>query len=130
MGAAAITALAGAEIGLLPRSALLDAAGDVVHGGALMAWVLATWLIPALFAAGWWRHVTHRVPLAYESHLWSIVFPLGMYAVASSRLGVADGFSLLGDIGRVWIWVALVAWAVTSAGWLHHVVRRVLLPGG
>jgi tellurite resistance protein TehA-like permease len=130
MGAAAITALAGAEIGLLPRSALLDAAGDIVHGGALMAWVLATWLIPALFAAGWWRHVTHRVPLAYESHLWSIVFPLGMYAVASSRLGVADGFSLLGDIGRVWIWIALVAWVLTSAGWLHHVVRRMLLPDG
>jgi tellurite resistance protein TehA-like permease len=126
MGAAAITALAGAEISLLPASPLLDAGADLVHGGSLLAWVLATWLIPALVAAGWWRHVTHRVPMSYDPHLWSIVFPLGMYAVASSRLGVADGFSLLDDIGRVWIWVALAAWAVTSLAGAVHVVRRLL----
>jgi tellurite resistance protein TehA-like permease len=125
MGAAAITALAGAEIGLLPPSPLLDSVGGVVRGGSVLAWVLATWLIPALFAAGWWRHVTHRVPLAYDAHLWSIVFPLGMYAVASTRLGDAAGLSLLDDIGRVWIWVALAAWVAVSAAWLRHVVRRV-----
>jgi tellurite resistance protein TehA-like permease len=129
MGAAAITALAGAEIGLLPHGALLDAAGNVIRGGSLLAWVLATWLIPALFAVGWWRHATHGFPIAYGPHVWSIVFPLGMYAVASSRLGAADGLSLLGDIGRVWIWVALAAWLLASVGWVHHVVRRVLLPG-
>ena len=129
MGAAAITALAGAEIGLLPHSRLLDAAGNVVRGGSLLAWVLAAWLIRALVAAGWWRHVTHHVPLAYDPHLWSVVFPLGMYAVASSRVGAADGLSLLGDIGRVWIWLALASWGLASAGWVHHVVRRVLLSG-
>jgi tellurite resistance protein TehA-like permease len=128
MGAAAITALAGAEITLLPRDAVLDAAGDAIRGGSLFAWVLATWLMPALFAMGWWRHVTHRVPLGYDANLWSIVFPLGMYAVASTRLGQADDLPLLGDIGRVWIWVALAAWLVTTAAAAVLVVRRVLLP--
>ena len=129
MGAAAITALAGAEITLLPHDAVVDAAGSAIRGGDLFAWVLATWLVPALVAAGWWRHVTRRVPLRYDVHLWSIVFPLGMYAVASTLLGVADGFPLLVDIGRVWIWVALAAWAVTALAGTTHVVRRVLLAG-
>jgi tellurite resistance protein TehA-like permease len=125
MGAAAITTLAGAEITLLPRSPLLDTTGDLVRDGSFLAWVLATWLIPALLAAGWWRHVTHRLPLAYDVHLWSIVFPLGMYAVASSRLGEVTGLSLLRDIGRVWIWVALAAWTATFLAGLGHVVRRL-----
>jgi tellurite resistance protein TehA-like permease len=128
MGAAAITALAGAEITLLPGSPVLDAAGDAIRGGSLFAWVLATWLVPALFTMGWWRHVTHRLPLTYDANLWSIVFPLGMYAVASTRIGDADRLPLLTDIGRVWIWVALAAWLVTSLAGAAHVVRRVLLP--
>lgn len=126
MGAAAITALAGAEISLLPHGPFLDASIHLVRGGSLLAWVLATWLIPALVAAGWWRHVTHRVPLAYDRHLWSMVFPLGMYAVASMRLGSADGFSLLDTVGRAWIWVAFVVWAVTFAAGAVHVVRRAV----
>ncbi|MBO0846133.1 MAG: hypothetical protein J2P22_12040 [Nocardioides sp.] len=91
--------------------------------------MLATWLMPALFAMGWWRHVNHRVPLAYEPNLWSIVFPLGMYAVASTRLGIAEDLPLLGDIGRVWIWVAFSAWVLTFLAGIVHVVRHVLLPG-
>ena len=129
MGAAAITALAGAAHILLPHVPAVDEARRGIRGGDLFAWVLATWLVPALVAAGWWRHVTHRVPLRYDVHLWSIVFPLGMYAVASTRLGVADGFPLLVDIGRVWIWVARAAWAVTALAGTTHVVRRVLLAG-
>jgi len=48
--------------------------------------------------------------------LWSLVFPLGMYALASLRLSLAADFPPLSDISRVMVWVALAAWAVTSAG--------------
>jgi tellurite resistance protein TehA-like permease len=128
MGAAAITALAGAEIGNLPTSPLLDTVGTAIRSGSLFAWVLASWLMPALFAMGWWRHVTHRVPLRYDANLWSIVFPLGMYAVASQRLGATDGFSALADVGRVWIWVSFAAWLVTSVAAAWHVVRLLVEP--
>ena len=128
MGAAAITALAGAEIILLPPDAILDTADQAIRGGSLFAWVLATWLMPALFAMGWWRHVTHRVPLRYDANLWSIVFPLGMYAVASTRLGLAESLPWLTDVGRVWIWVAFAAWLLTSLSGTAHVLRRVVLP--
>jgi tellurite resistance protein TehA-like permease len=130
MGAAAITALAGAEITLLPAGPVLDVAREGVRAGSLFAWVLATWLLPALFAMGWWRHVTHRVPLRYDANLWSIVFPLGMYAVASTRLGAIDGLGALTDVGRVWIWVALAAWLLTTAAGAVHVVHRLLAEPG
>ncbi|MFC7512225.1 hypothetical protein ACFQV4_25930 [Streptomyces thermocarboxydus] len=51
-----------------------------------MAWSFCTWLIPLLLALGVWRHVLHRVPLHYETSLWSMVFPVGMYGVASREL--------------------------------------------
>ena len=123
MGAAAITALAGAQLMLLPGGPLLADAGAAIRGGSLFAWVLATWLMPALFAMGWWRHVTHRVSLTYDANLWSIVFPLGMYAVASTRLGTAEHLPLLDRIGHDWIWVALAAWTLTLLAGLVHVVR-------
>jgi tellurite resistance protein TehA-like permease len=126
MGAAAITALAGAEIILLPASPLVDVAREAIRGGSLFAWVLATWLMPALFAMGWWRHVTHRIRLEYDANLWSIVFPLGMYAVASLRLGDAEHLPMLGHIGRYWVWVAAAAWLATVLGALTHVVGFLL----
>ena len=63
---------------------------------ALFALVVASL---ALVAAGWWRHRVHRVPLRYESSLWSVVFPLGMYAVASIYLGRADDLPIVEAFG-------------------------------
>jgi tellurite resistance protein TehA-like permease len=48
--------------------------------------------------------------------LWSLVFPLGMYALASLRLSLASDFPPLSAISRVMVWVALAAWAATAAG--------------
>jgi hypothetical protein len=39
-----------------------------------------------------------------------------MYDLASLRLSLAADFPPLGAISRVMIWVALAAWAATSAG--------------
>jgi tellurite resistance protein TehA-like permease len=95
-----------------------------------MFWAFATWLIPALLAAGWWRHVHHRVPLRYEATLWSIVFPLGMYAVAGIYLGRADHLPIVEGIGSAWlIAVAFVAWAVVFVAMAANLVTTVARPG-
>jgi tellurite resistance protein TehA-like permease len=86
-------------------------------------------LIPALVAAGVWRHVVHHVPLRYEAPLWSIVFPLGMYGVAGDYLGQADQLPLVAAIGADESWVALVAWLLTFLAMLRHLVRTVLPTG-
>lgn len=114
MGAIAISIVAGARIVEMQSGPMVDAVRGLIAGGAVVLWAFATWLIPVLIAVGVWRHFFRRVPLRYTPTLWSIVFPLGMYSVACMYLGRADSLPLVEWIGKVWIWVALAAWAVTS----------------
>ena len=109
---------------------MVDATRGLVAGTSVVFWAFATWLIPVLLAAGWWRHGYHRIPLTYEATLWSIVFPLGMYAVAGIYLGRADHLPIVHAIGSVELWFAFAAWALSLAAMLQHVVRTVLLPAG
>jgi tellurite resistance protein TehA-like permease len=127
MGAMAITVLAGARIVEMADAPMVDATRGLIAGLAVVFWGFATWLIPALVAAGWWRHVTRRIPLRYEATLWSMVFPLGMYAVAGIYLGEADHLPLVHAIGSTELWVALVAWVLVLGGMLFHLTRSVLL---
>lgn len=127
MGACAITVLAGARIVEMADAPMVQATRGLVAGASVMFWAFATWLIPALVAAGWWRHYVHRVPLKYEATWWSIIFPLGMYAVASIYLGRADSLPIVGYIGSAEIWVAFAAWAAVLGAMLVHVVRTIVL---
>ncbi|MGC1212267.1 MAG: tellurite resistance/C4-dicarboxylate transporter family protein [Micromonospora sp.] len=111
MGATAITVLAAARILNMAPAPALAATRPVVAGLGVMLWAFGTWLIPLLVVFGVWRHVLRRVRLSYLPALWSIVFPLGMYATASMELGKAASLPIIEDIGRTWTWVALPAWA-------------------
>ncbi|TKJ19835.1 tellurite resistance/C4-dicarboxylate transporter family protein [Blastococcus sp. CCUG 61487] len=123
MGAGAITVLAGARIVEMVDTPMVAATRGLVAGVSVSIWAFATWLIPVLVAAGWWRHRTHRVPLRYEPSLWSMVFPLGMYAVAAAYLGDADDLPLLGQVGAVGIWIAFAVWAVVLAAMVVSAAR-------
>jgi tellurite resistance protein TehA-like permease len=122
MGAAAISANAGTTLlGTDPRLPFLAAQHAFVDGVTLMIWAWATWWIPMLFLFGVWKHGANRLPLQYEPIMWSFVFPLGMYSVASARLGLAADFPPLQWISQLMIWVAFAAWVVVLAG----LVRRL-----
>ena len=54
--------------------------------------------------------------LTYTPALWALVFPLGMYALASLRLSLASDFPPLRAISHSMIWIALAAWAATACG--------------
>jgi tellurite resistance protein TehA-like permease len=127
MGACAITVLAGARIVEMAETPMVAAMRGLVAGTSVVFWAFASWLIPALVAAGWWRHVHHRVPLRYEATLWSMVFPLGMYAVAGLYLGQADRLPLVHAVGAAELWVALGVWALVLVAMAAHVVRTVLV---
>jgi tellurite resistance protein TehA-like permease len=130
MGAMAISVLAGARIVGMADAPMVDATRGLVAGTAVLFWSFATWLIPPLVAAGWWRHWWHRVPLDYEATLWSIVFPLGMYAVAGIYLGYADHLPVVRAIGSAELWVAFAAWALVGAAMLVHVWQTVVTARG
>jgi tellurite resistance protein TehA-like permease len=66
--------------------------------------------------------------LTYDPALWSIVFPLGMYAVAGIYLGRADHLPVVEAIGRTELWVAFAAWLLVLVSMFGHVVRTVLCP--
>ena len=126
MGACAITVLAGARIVEMAAAPMVDATRGLVAGMSVVFWSFATWLIPVLFAVGWWRHRRHGVPLRYEATLWSMVFPLGMYAVAGIYLGQADDLPIVGWIGRTELWLAFGVWAVVFVAMLRHLWTTVL----
>jgi tellurite resistance protein TehA-like permease len=129
MGASAISVLAGAQILRLPPSPLTTATHAVVAGSSVMLWAFGTWLVPLLLIMGVWRHVRHRVPLAYETGMWSMVFPIGMYGVASRELGSALRVPWLVTLGRDEAWLALAAWAAVSlAMTLAALPRRAPAP--
>lgn len=115
MGAAAITVVAGARLLALPAATHL-LSHDVLAGLSFALWSFCTWLIPLLIGLGVWRHVVRRVPLNYDTALWSIVFPVGMYGVASSQLGDGTGTRWLAGWGGDEAWVALAVWIAVFAG--------------
>ncbi len=110
MGAVAITVVAGARIVEMDSAPMVDATRGLIAGLSVVFWAFATWLIPVLVAAGVWRHYVRKVPLRYVPTLWSMIFPLGMYAVAGIYLGRADRLPIVEAIGSNWLWVALTAW--------------------
>jgi tellurite resistance protein TehA-like permease len=124
MGAAAISANAGTtlitEDAQLP---FLAAQRPFIDGITLMIFSWATWWIPMLLLFGIWKHGVNRIPLRYEPVLWSAVFPLGMYAVASARLGLAAEFLPLQWISRGMIWVAFAAWLLVAGALLRRLWR-------
>jgi tellurite resistance protein TehA-like permease len=131
MGATAITVVAGARIVQMADAPMVAATRGLAAGVSVVFWAFGTWLIPVLLAAGFWRHVIHRIPLTYTAPLWSVVFPLGMYGVGAHFLGQADDLPIVEAIGANESWLALAVWALTFAGLLYHLVRTVLLgPGG
>ena len=124
MGAVAITVDAGAKIVEMSSAPMVDAVRGLVAGLVVVFWSFATWLIPVLMAVGIWRHRFHGVPFRFEPTWWSIVFPLGMYAVAGMYLGHADDLPIVAWIGETWMWVAVGAWAFAFIGMARSRLSR------
>jgi len=122
MGALAIAVVAGAAIVQMEHTPLVDAVRPLIAATVVVFWVFCLWLIPLLVGAGVWRHALHRVPLRYVPSLWSMVFPIGMFAVASLSLGEADALPAAGAVGGVALIVAVIVWAVVSIGMLHRLL--------
>jgi tellurite resistance protein TehA-like permease len=117
MGAAAISTNAGAALILTDSgSPFLTSMRPFIGGVTLTLWGWATWWIPLLVLFGIWKHGVRRVPLRYSPLLWSLVFPLGMYALASLRVSLVADFTPLRIVAEAMVWVALAAWAVTAVG--------------
>lgn len=124
MGAAAISTNAGISLASsgLPLSFFM-AIRPFIEGTTLVLWAWSTWLTPLLVAFGVWRHLIRGEPLAYEPGYWSLVFPLGMYTVATYRFAGLTGLAFLRAISGITVWVALGAWCVVMIGLIRMLAR-------
>jgi tellurite resistance protein TehA-like permease len=123
MGAVAITTLAGARLvdvaGQFPFLAGIE---HFVAGFTLFFFATATWWIPLLVIVFVWRHVYRRVPLRYDAHYWSLVFPLGMYSAATDAYARADGLDFLLPLAQAMGWVSFFAWLLAAVGLAHRLL--------
>jgi tellurite resistance protein TehA-like permease len=130
MGATAITVLAGSSIlALSPDLPVFAATAAFVSGFTYVLWAFGMWWMPLLVVFGIWRHAVRHEPVRYESELWSIVFPLGMYSVASMHFGGVAALPVLAGIGEVGTWIAGLAWLIVAAAMVASVrTRRTTRP--
>ncbi len=127
MGATAISVRAAAGILTLngPHAVLVAVLRPFVVGLSVVLWAFGTWWIPLLVLLGFWRYVLRRYPRTYEPRLWNVVFPLGMYTVASWTLGQTPGLGFMASVARVWVWVGFAAW-VSVLGLMGSGLARAL----
>jgi tellurite resistance protein TehA-like permease len=130
MGAVAISVVAGTSLSAAaPQSQLVQQLLPFVNGLTLMFWATATWWIPMLLILGYWRHVLRRFPLTYSPLSWGAVFPLGMYSVATHRLANVAEVPFLLFLPRMFLFIALAAWAVTFVGLIRAMSPAERAPG-
>ena len=117
MGAAAIGVNAGSTL-LLTDSAMpsLIAMCPFIEGVTLTLWAWAAFWIPLLALFGIWKHGFCRVPLTYSPDLWAIVFPLGMFTVASLRLSLVADFPSLRAFSLGMMWLSVASWTAAVLG--------------
>ena len=115
-GAVAITTLAGANILLRGHASFLAEFAPFIKGFTVFFWAAGTWWIPYLFILGAWRHFYKHYPLTYHPVYWGLVFPMGMYTVATFRLAEVLNMDFLLLIPQYFIYLALIAWAITFYG--------------
>ena len=130
MGATAISVLAGGRFLALPSALpVRQVLSGTVAGFSFVLWSFGTWWVPMLVILGLWRHLRQRWPLSYETSLWSMVFPLGMYAVATLTFGKVEHLTFMAPISRVAIWTAVFAWTAVAAGMAAAAARYLTATG-
>lgn len=124
MGATAITVLAGSRILVLPTELpIIRVTAPVVSGLTFVLWAFGMWWIPLLVVFGVWRYLLGRVPIRYEHGLWSIVFPLGMFSVASMHFGQSAGLPLMASVGQIGTVIAGIAWLAAAVALVFALLR-------
>ncbi len=123
MGALAIATLAGDNI----HRVAPDWLADGVRALTVVTWVAATLWIPPLIYFGLHRISQRPKLLQFSGVWWTLVFPLGMYSVATFASALELNLRSMQTVSLVFFWNAFAVWLiVVVAGLLRlrHAVQR------
>ena len=125
IGAAAITIVAG--------NSLLDSIPGYFHSIHEMSfirsvngilWTFATILLPLLILMEGWKYFVYKEPLQYSPALWSMVFPMGMYTMATYLISLSFESPLIQKAIPYALWTALFFWVWVGIGMLKSFVKE------
>ncbi len=114
MGAMAITIVA---------SDGLKTINPFISGMAIVLWGWATALIPLLILSEAIKYWVFKEPVKYQPALWSMVFPMGMYTVATYIISRNPGFEILVKCLPIFFFIAIFFWIMTSLGLVIKTIR-------
>lgn len=124
MGAMAISTLAGSLLVLNGESApYLQPLLPFIKGFTLFYWAGGSWWIPLLLILGFWRYGIRKFPLRYDASYWAMVFPVGMYGLATLHMARSMHLVFLDPLGRVFFFLALTAWSLTFLAMLYSILQ-------
>lgn len=110
-GAAALIVVAGLtivtkakEIGFFTQFA------PVIQLLVLLFWAAASWWLVLLVLQESWRH--YKIGFHYTPGYWSLVFPLGMYAVATFKISTGINLPFLNPIGNFFTYTSWIFWII------------------
>jgi tellurite resistance protein TehA-like permease len=106
---------------------LLTSLLPFLKGFTLFYWASGTWWLPMLLILGVWRYGYARYPVRYDPQYWSVVFPLGMYAVATHEMSQALAIRFLDVVLPLFLYAALGAWLVVAVGLAMSLAQHVRL---
>jgi len=129
VGASAITVLAGtALLKAMAQAGVFPDLQPFVKGLSLLFWGLSTWWLPIVTGLRLWSHLQTRPAFTYSPAYWSMVFPLGMYTLATLKLSEALPLPALRVVPTYFFYVALLAWGLTFAGMLLSLIKPAKAP--
>ena len=123
MGGLAIATLAGDHL----YQQLSGWLADAVRMATVVTWAAATLWIPQLIYFGLHRISRRPEVLQLTGVWWSLVFPLGMYSVATDATAAELGLRSTQTVSLVFFWNALAVWLIVAAAGLlrfRHVLVR------
>ena len=111
MGAMAISTLAGSLLIEHGGSApYLHSLLPFLRGFTIFYWAAGSWWIPLLIALEVWRHGHQGLPFRYDPQYWGMVFPLGMYSLATHDMAKSMTLPFLQPISSFFFILAWCAW--------------------
>jgi tellurite resistance protein TehA-like permease len=122
MGGLAIATLAGDDIHILAPTWL----APTVRMVTMVTWVAATLWIPPLINFGLQRLSRRPAMLRFAGVWWALVFPLGMYSVATDAMAAELGRRSLSTVSLVFFWDALAAWLIVAVAGLLRTRRGLV----